>query len=105
MLISDNMPNFKWKASSNDFPQLEIDFGYDSYPDIALLKRDQSIFTNELEGTNDENECISSGYLLHRPEVPVTVIGCPFNDTFQVNNNIYNLNHPNNIQNAHRNAS
>ena len=89
MLISDNVPNFKWRESSNDFPQLEIDFGDDSYPDIAVLKRDQSTFTNELGGTNDENECISSGYLLHHPEASITVIGCPFNDTFQVNYNIY----------------
>ena len=80
-----NVPNFKWKASRDDTPQLEIHFGDDSYADIALLKREKSTFTNELEGTNDENECILTGYLLHQHNVPITVIGCPFNDTFQVN--------------------
>ena len=91
MPISDNVPNFKWKSSREDFAQLEIDFGDDSNPDLALLKGEQDTFTEEFESNNDENECILTGYLFDQPDIPITVIGCPFNENFQVNYNICNL--------------
>ena len=58
-----------------------------SYSDIALLKPVQSRFMQKSRGSNrkNENACILSGNLRNEQDVPVTVVGCPFNDNFQVN--------------------
>ena len=45
----------------------------------------------EDEKDDEENECIMRGYLRDEPQVPITVDGCPGNDTFQVNHEFYKI--------------
>ena len=61
----------------------------DSHSDIAVLKFAKSKFMHKPRDGKGGNECILTGNLHHERHVPITVIGCPFNDTFQVNSHNY----------------
>jgi len=78
----ENLPTFEWDLS-NGTVQLIIDFNDGGKPDFVKLHRMHSEFGNDLMDDEDD-ECIFVGNLLNEPEVPVTVDGCPGNDTFQV---------------------
>ena len=56
-----------------------------SYSDIALLKPIKSRFMHKSRDRKGNNACILSGNLRNDKDVPVTVVGCPFIDTFEVN--------------------
>ena len=98
--ISDKAPSFQWRRSDDRFGPIEVNseqywcgkFEMDvklgnSYSDIALLRPIKSTFVPESRGSNrkKENACILSGNLRNDKDVPVTVVGCPFIDTFEVN--------------------
>ena len=97
-LISDSVPSFQWRSTDDGSQQIEVnsdlywngEFEIDlklgsSYSDIAILKPFRSKFMNKFKGDKRRNECILKGYLRIDKNIPVTVSGCPFNDTFQVN--------------------
>ena len=55
-----------------------------SYSDIVHLKPIKSRFMHKSRDRKRKNACILRGALRNDKYVPVTVIGCPFNDAFQV---------------------
>ena len=63
--------------------EMDLKIG-NSYSDIALLKPIKSRFMHKSRDRKGKNECILSGTLRNDKDVPVTVIGCPFSDAFQV---------------------
>ena len=60
---------------------------------MAILERITSQFgdNNDYKKDAEENECIMRGYLRDEPHVPITVDGCPGNDTLQVNHDFYKV--------------
>ena len=56
-----------------------------SYSDIAKLWPIKSRFMHKSRDRKGNNACILSGNLRNDKDVPVKVVGCPFNDNFQVN--------------------
>ena len=56
-----------------------------SHSDVAVLKVTKSKFKHKPRSGKGGNACILRGNLRNDKNVPITVIGCPFNDTFQVN--------------------
>ena len=56
-----------------------------SYSDIAQLRPIKSRFMHKSRDRKGNNACILKGNLRNDKDVPVTVVGCPFSDTFQVN--------------------
>ena len=96
--ILDNIPSFQWRPAADGTKHIEVnshlywngEFEMDLklgnvYSDIAILKPIKRKFTFKSRGDKRRNECILKGYLRNDKNVPVTVAGCPFNDTFQVN--------------------
>ena len=96
--ILDNIPSFQWRPAADGTKHIEVnsrlywngEFEIDLklgnfYSDIAILKPIKSKFIFKSRGDKRRNECILKGYLRNNKNVPVTVAGCPFNDTFQVN--------------------
>ena len=79
----DVLPTFKW-GSVDGQVTLAIDFNDGGESDVATLQRIASGFGFDAKDEAD-NECILRGYLKYESNVPVTVDGCPGNDTFQVN--------------------
>jgi len=93
----DSVPSFQWRSTDDGSQQIEVnsdlywngEFEIDlklgsSYSDIAILKPFRSRFMNKFRGDKRRNECILKGYLRIDKNIPVTVSGCPFNDTFQI---------------------
>ena len=56
-----------------------------SYSDIAQLRPINSRFMHKSRDRKGNNACILQGNLRNDKDVPVTVVGCPFSDTFEVN--------------------
>lgn len=79
------LPTFTWDSVHGPVI-LGIDFHDDGEPDMATLQRMPSEFGSD-EKDEIDDECILMGYLRDEPNVPITVDGCPGNDTFQVNIN------------------
>ena len=97
VLVSDKVPSFKWRSTDGGSQQLKVnsdvywngEFEIDLklgnfYSDVAVLKPIKSKFMHKSRGDKRRNTCILKGYLRSDKNVPVTVAGCPFNDTFQV---------------------
>ena len=68
-----------------------------SYSDIAQLRPTKSRFMHQsrrlsIPGKSrdrkENNACILQGNLRNDKDVPVTVVGCPFSDTFEVNSSL-----------------
>ena len=97
VLILDNIPSFQWRPADDGTKHIEVnsrlywngEFEIDLklgnfYSDIAVLTPIRSKFMHKSRGDKRRNTCILKGYLRSDKNVPVTVAGCPFNDTFQV---------------------
>ena len=84
---TEALPTFAWgpEFEKNAY-SLIIDYHDGGEPDVAILERIKSEFGDDDKDT-DEDECTLTGYLGDAHDTPVTVSGCPGNDTFQVNRN------------------
>ena len=79
-------PTFTWfgDSSSDQNPYLKITFPDGGEDDVAILMRFNPIPLAPHERSEDLDSCIFHGYLEKEKNVYVTVTGCPFSDTFQV---------------------
>ena len=72
--------------SHKNTSNLIIDFHDGGEHDVAILQRMESQFGDD-DKDYEEDECKLRGHLRDEPTTPVTVIGCPGNNTFQVSQN------------------
>ena len=78
------LPTFTWGPEFDKHTySLQVDFHDGGEPAVAGLTRIASKFGDDDKAV-EEDECTLRGYLGVEDAIPITVSGCPGNDTFQV---------------------